>query len=214
MIYDLSPRVDSSTPVWPGDTPYSCTLAWAIANGASVNVTTLHTTPHVGAHVDAPFHFDSQGATAAELPLEPFLGRCVVVEVPRGPLVLPEHLAGIDVARAERVLIRTGSMGDGSVFPEDFMALASATAEMLAGHGVLLAGLDSPSMDPFTSKTLEAHKALWRGEVAILEGLRLDGVPPGEYELIALPLPFAGACASPVRAVLRTLRPAAQPSRK
>lgn len=206
MLYDLSPRVDGSTPVWPGDTPYSCTLAWAIENGASVNVTALHTTPHVGAHVDAPFHFDSRGATAADLPLEPFLGRCVVIEVPRGPLVLPEHLAGIDLARVERVLIRTGSMGDRAVFPEDFMALAPATAELLARHGVRLAGLDSPSMDPFTSKTLDAHKALWRGEVSILEGLRLDGVPPGEYELIALPLPLAGACASPVRAVLRSLR--------
>jgi arylformamidase len=85
------------------------------------------------------------------------------------------------------------------------MALSPEAAERLAEHGVQLVGLDSPSMDPFTSKTLDAHKALWRGQVAILEGLDLDRVPEGEYELIALPLRLAGAGASPVRAVLREI---------
>lgn len=203
MLYDLSPRIDSLSPVWPGDTPYSCTVAWSIEGGAPVNVTTLHTTPHVGAHIDAPFHFDSQGATAAELPLEPYLGRAVLIELPRAPLILPLHLERLDLRRVERLLVRTNSVGDRRQFPEDFMALSPEAAERLAEHGVQLVGLDSPSMDPSTSKTLDAHKALWRGRVAILEGLDLDGVPEGEYELIALPLRLAGACASPVRAVLR-----------
>jgi len=204
MLYDLSPRIDAQSPVWPGDTPYSCTLAWSIESGSSVNVTTLHSTPHVGAHIDAPFHFDAGGATAAELPLEPFLGRCLLIDLPRAPLVLPAHLEGLDLGRAERLLVRTNSVGDRRSFPEDFMALSPEAAELLAARGVRLVGLDSPSMDPFTSKTLDAHKALWRGGVGILEGLDLDGVPPGVYELIALPLRLAGACASPVRAVLRT----------
>ena len=203
MLYDLSPRIDASTPVWPGDLPYLCVPSWEIAKGSAVNVTALHTTPHLGSHTDAPFHFDDRGATAAELPLEPYLGRCVVIDMPRGPLVLPRHLEGLDLARVERLLVRTGSAGDGRSFPEDFTALSPEAAELLAAHGVKLVGLDSPSMDPFTSKTLDAHKALWRGNVAILEGLLLDGVPTGAYELIALPLRLAGACASPVRAVLR-----------
>ena len=66
-------------------------------------------------------------------------------------------------------------------------------------------GMDTPSVDPFDSKTLDAHHALFRGGVAILEGLVLDGVPEGIYELIALPLRLAGLDASPVRAVLRTV---------
>ena len=206
MLYDLSPRIDAQTPVWPGDTPYSCTLAWSIANGASVNVTTLHSTPHIGAHIDAPFHFDAQGDTAADLPLEPYLGRCVVIDLPHPQLVLPGHLEGVDFSRVERLLIHTHSMPDRERFPEDFTALSPQAAALLADRGVKLVGLDSPSMDPLTSKTLDAHKELWRGDVAILEGLLLDGVPPGEYELIALPLRLAGACASPVRAVLRSAR--------
>jgi arylformamidase len=205
MLYDLSPRIESLSPVWPGDTPYSCTVAWSIESGASVNVTTLHTTPHVGAHIDAPFHFDSRGATAADLPLAPYLGRAVLIDLPRAPLVLPLHLERLDLRRVERLLVRTNSVGDRQRFPEDFTALSPEAAARLAEHGVQLVGLDSPSVDPFTSKTLDAHKALWRGQVAILEGLDLDGVPEGEYELIALPLRLAGACASPVRAVLREL---------
>jgi arylformamidase len=205
MLYDLSPRIDSQAPVWPGDTPYSCQPAWTIEGGSSVNVTTLHTTPHVGAHIDAPFHFDSSGATAAELPLEPYLGRCLVIELPRAPLILPGHLEGLDLERAERLLVRTNSVGNRRVFPTDYTALSPEAAALCAAQGVRLVGLDSPSMDPFSSKTLDAHKALWRGAVGILEGLQLDGVPTGAYELIALPLRLGGACASPVRAVLRTL---------
>jgi arylformamidase len=206
MLYDLSPRIEPTTPVWPGDMPYRCVPAWSIESGAAVNVTTLHSTPHVGAHVDAPFHFDSGGATAAELPLEPYLGPCLLIDLPRAPLVLPEHLRGIDLGRAERLLIRTNSVGDRRRFGEDFTALSPAAAALLAAHGVRLVGVDSPSMDPFASKTLDAHKALWRGGVGILEGLVLEDVPVGEYELIALPLRLAGACASPVRAVLRAPR--------
>jgi arylformamidase len=42
--------------------------------------------------------------------------------------------------------------------------------------------------------------------MAILEGLVLEGVEEGHYELIALPLRLEGFDASPVRAVLRRLR--------
>ena len=91
------------------------------------------------------------------------------------------------------------------VFPESFTALSPALAEHLAGAGTLLVGLDTPSVDPFDSKHLAAHHALFRNGVANLEGLVLDDVPPGLYELIALPLRLAGLDASPVRAVLREL---------
>ena len=40
----------------------------------------------------------------------------------------------------------------------------------------------------------------------VLENLVLDDVEAGDYELIALPLKLIDADASPVRAVLRSLR--------
>ena len=206
MLYDLSPVIDAGTPVWPGDTPFSCRLAWSIATGAAVNVGALTTTTHLGSHTDAPFHFHPDGATAADLPLEPYLGPCRVIQIPTGAeFAEPEHLLDADLRATPRILLGTGSGGDRASFPERYTAISPRLAEYLGAAGALLVGTDAPSVDPFTSKTLDAHHALARGGVAILEGLLLDGVPPGVYELIALPLRLHGADASPVRAVLRTL---------
>lgn len=210
-IYDLSPPVDAATPVWPGDTPFSARRVWKLEAGDSVNLSALITTPHLGSHADAPFHTEAGGAGIAELPLSPFLGPCRVIEVPRGhdgappPLIGPHHLHGLDPTDPPRLLFKTGSVTDRTRFPETFTALSPTLAELLVEWGTLLVGLDTPSVDPFNSTALEAHHALFRGGVANLEGLVLDGVPAGVYELIALPLRLAGLDASPVRAVLREL---------
>lgn len=213
-LYDITPPVRPGLPVWPGDTPYQAALTWAIARGDSVNVSAVTTTPHLGAHADAPFHVDDAGAAVDELPLEAFLGPCRLVEVPPEPLILPEHLpAGLDLGEPPRLLLRTGGASGGSSrsgapengFPERFSALSPELARALVAAGARLVGLDSPSVDPFDSRELAAHHLLAAGGVVNLEGLALAGVPPGLYELIALPLRLVGLDASPVRAVLRAL---------
>jgi len=205
MLYDISPTVRPEIPVWPGDTPFQARLAWSIAAGASVNVAAVETTLHLGSHADAPFHTEPRGEGMAEVPLERYLGPCRVVRVPATALVEPRHVEGIDLASPRRLLFRSDSVRDRKTFPERFTALSPELAALLGERGVLLVGMDTPSVDPFDSKELLAHHALARGGVAILEGLVLDGVPEGVYELIALPLKLAGLDASPVRAVLRTL---------
>lgn len=212
MLYDITPVVSPTLPVWPGDTPYRAELTWSMAEGAPVNVSAITTTPHLGAHADAPFHVEADGRAIADLPLEPFLGPCRVVEVPPEPLITPAHLEGIDLAEPPRLLLKTGSVraatageGEGATFPERFSALSPELARALGEAGALLVGLDTPSIDPFDSKELTAHHTLIAGGVVNLEGLVLDEVPPGIYELIALPLRLAGLDASPVRAVLREL---------
>lgn len=215
-LYDLSPRIDASTPVWPGDTPYSARWTWRLADGAAVNLSAVETTPHLGSHADAPLHTEAGGAGIEGMPLEPFLGPCRVIEVPRDeageppPLVEVHHLvdgggAPVDPADPPRLLFKTGSVADRSVFPERFTALSPDMVEHAAAAGAVLIGIDTPSVDPFDSKELAAHHALFESGLANLEGLVLDGVPAGLYELIALPLRLAGLDASPVRAVLREL---------
>ncbi|MFL6192738.1 MAG: cyclase family protein, partial [Thermoanaerobaculia bacterium] len=180
-------------------------LTWSMAEGGTVNVSAITTTPHLGSHADAPFHTEPRGETMADLPLERYLGPCRVARVPPQPLIEPRHLEGIDLSNPPRLLLKTESVRDRRTFPERFSALSPELAALLGERRVLLVGLDTPSVDPFDSKTLDAHHALAHGGVAILEGLVLDGVPEGIYELIALPLKLAGLDASPVRAVLRTL---------
>lgn len=205
MVYDISPPITADTKVWPGDTPPTREVLADIENGDEVTLSTLHATVHLGAHVDAPSHYGSGARSIDRQALDIYLGPCQVVriEVPRATGILPRDVTA--TIQAPRVLLATGTYPDPVVFNEDFTALSPELVEMLAGNGVTLIGIDTPSVDLFDSKNMPAHQACLAHDVAILEGLVLDGVPEGVYELIALPLKLVGFDASPVRAVLRTL---------
>ena len=203
VIYDITPAISSALAVWPGDTPPTREVVLDLARGDTVTLATLRSTVHAGAHADAPSHF-RQGAPAIDQqPIELYLGPCQVVRVaiPRGQRIGPEALT--QWIRAERLLFATGTFPDPTHFNEDFAAFAPELIAALSARGVKLIGIDTPSVDLFASKDLPAHHACLRLEMAILEGLVLEGVPEGEYELIALPLKLEGFDASPVRAVLR-----------
>ena len=206
MLYDLSPTIRPETPVWPGDTPFMHSVNLDMNAGANITLSEIHTTVHVGAHADAPSHYVRDGMDIASRRLEYYIGRCVVLRVPvhRGERVIVEHLDG-KVLSAPRVLLRTGTFPDPRKWNNDFAYLSPALVEHLYQHGVMLVGIDTPSVDAFDSKALEAHQVFARNDMAMLEGLVLDHVAEGEYELIAPPLRIHGADASPVRAILRTL---------
>lgn len=205
-IWDISPPVSPATPVFPGDTPFSVAWTWQMAPGCPVNVSEIRLSPHTGAHADAPLHYDAAGAGIGEVPLEPYLGPCRVIHVIAvGALIEPRHLEAALAGTPPRVLVRTYERAPIERWDPHFTAFAPATLELLAAHGVRLVGLDTPSLDPATSKTLDSHQVVRRHGIAVLEGLVLDAVPAGDYELIALPLRLTGLDASPVRAVLRQL---------
>lgn len=206
LIHDISPLVDGKTAVWPGDTPFTSRDLLRIADGATVDLSTITLTCHMGAHADAPSHYVRGAESIDQVPLERYLGPCLLVDVkPRDHAVRPEDLAGVDLRGAERLLLRTGCIKDRTVFPQPVTCLTVALVERMADAGIVLVGLDSPSVDRFDSKDLPVHKALHARGIANLENLALEGVPPGRYELIALPLRLHGRDASPVRAVLRPL---------
>ncbi|HLJ73144.1 MAG TPA: cyclase family protein [Thermoanaerobaculia bacterium] len=205
MLIDISPVVDGSIGVWPGDTPFVHTVSLDMKSGANLSLSDIRTTVHVGAHADAPSHYAPNGCDIASRRLDYYIGRCVVlhIRVKRGDRITPDHLNG-KVVSAPRVLLRTGTFPDHRNWNNDFASLSPALVEDFYQHGVMLIGIDTPSVDPFESKALEAHQVFARNDMAILEGLALDQVEEGEYELIAPPLRIAGADASPVRAILRT----------
>jgi arylformamidase len=209
MLYDISPLVDRSIAVWPGDTPYAARDLLRIEDGASVHLSTITLSCHTGAHADAPCHYVAGAPGIDAVPLERYLGPCVLVDVrPADHAIRPDDVDPAALDGAPRVLFRTRSSTDRSVFPDPLTCLTPELVDWLADRGVVLIGLDSPSVDRFDSKDLPSHKALWRRGVANLECLELDGVPTGRYELIALPLRLQGRDASPVRAILRHPDPA------
>ncbi|MHA6316094.1 arylformamidase [Altererythrobacter sp. CAU 1778] len=203
-IRDISQRLHPGVPVWPGDTPFSGQATWDMGAGSPVNVSKLTLSTHTGAHADAPLHYSASAPDIATVPLEPFLGECLVVDARGcGALVEPRHLPALDGAR--RVLFRTYDAFPHEAWQEEHSAIAPATVAALAEAGVVLIGMDGPSLDPQDSKSMDAHLAVLAADMRVLEGLVLDDVPAGRYELIALPLPIVGGDASPVRAVLRDL---------
>jgi arylformamidase len=204
-IWDISPPLGSATPAFPGDTTYQQRWTAQIGPGCPVNVSAITLSPHLGAHADAPLHYSVSGAAIGAVDLEPFLGPCrVIYAVGKGRLITPEHLEASARNLPPRVLVRTRSRAP-TTWVSDFSAFVPETIEWLARLGVRLVGIDSASVDPAESKTLEAHQQLLKHDVRVLENLVLDAVPEGDYELIALPLKLSHACASPVRAVLRSL---------
>lgn len=203
MIYDITPITDALE-VWPSDTPPSREVLLDMKRGANITLSTLRATVHLGAHVDGPNHcavdapaIDQWRSTTTSARARSFASTC------RPALIIPGNFRP-DV-RAERILFATGTYPDPNRFRPDFAGLAPELIEYLADRGVRLVGIDTPSVDLFEAEGLPTHLACNRRRVAILEGIVLDDVPEGVYELIALPLRLVGFDASPVRAVLRTL---------
>jgi arylformamidase len=175
-----------------------------MSDGASVNLSAMTMSPHVGTHADAPLHVRDGRPASEALPLDVFVGDVLVVGVEGQPRDIDgrELLARLP-AGTTRLLLRTGASIASGAFPQDWPALSAQAAADLAARGVRLLGVDAPSVDRRESRSLAVHHALFDGGAWVLENLDLRDVKDGRYELIAPPLRVEGLDAAPVRAVLR-----------
>ncbi|MBX7541352.1 arylformamidase [Qipengyuania sphaerica] len=203
-IWDISQVLRPGLPVWPGDTDFAFERTWRMDQGSPVNVGKMTMSTHSGTHADAPLHYAEDGLDAASMGIEPYLGPCLVVDArdAKGAIEVSD-LPGI--AGVERVLFRTWDSFPHDKWRSDWLPIAAETIGWLARQGVKLVGTDAPSVDPQESKTMDAHHAVLEHDMRILEGLVLDDVPAGRYELIALPLKVGGGDAGLCRAILREL---------
>lgn len=205
-LIDISPAITTELGVWPGDTPMTREVLCRREDGASVTLSTIRATVHLGAHADGPNHYGTGAIGIGERALDSYIGVCRVVHAPgtRGRRVgAADVIGGLELIREPRVLIRTDSVPEPRKWNSDFAAIEPSLVDALHERGVRLVGIDTPSVDTQDSKDLPAHQAFLRHDMSIVEGLVLGGVDAGVYELIALPLKLIGFDASPVRAVLR-----------
>ena len=204
-IWDISQTLRPDLPVWPGDTAFAFERTWKMEDGSPVNVGRMTMSTHSGTHGDAPLHYSADAADIASVELDPYIGECLVVDATgvTGGEVDVGDLPHIE--SADRVLFRTFERFPHDAWDSSFTAIAAETIEWLALQGVKLIGTDAPSVDPQDSKTMAAHKAVLDHDMRILEGLVLDDVPEGHYELVALPRKVAGGDAGRCRAILREL---------
>lgn len=205
MIYDISPPITLNLAVWPGDSHFKVTPHAGFKTGENYNLSTIETTLHIGAHIDAPLHGINGGTPVDQLSLEQFLGPCQVmtVDVPPGEEI---HLGHLKTRIFEsRILFRTNSYNDLNRFTTDFNGLSIELVEELFIQGIIAVGIDTPSVEIYASEGMAVHQALFKRDIGVLEGLMLRHVPDGIYELIALPLRLTNLEASPVRAILRKI---------
>jgi len=202
-IRDITIPMQDSLACWPGDTPFRFTWTWRKRDGATVNVGQFQLSVHTGTHTDAPFHFDDSGATSDAVDLHPFIGPARVIVLTDRLRIRREDLASFDLTGTPRVLFRTDGWTDHTQFPTTIPVMDEDVPAWLHQHGVVLVGVDVPSVDGLDSKFLPNHHALGTHGITILESLDLSDVAGGLYELIALPMKLVAADGAPVRAILR-----------
>lgn len=201
-IIDISPRINSKLAVFPGDTPFQEDFLVNFNSGHNFSLSSIKTTVHLGAHTDAPSHYHPMGEPIHRRKLNYYFGKCQVIEVEmkKNHRILPKDFA-VSI-KAPRILFKTKSFPNPYQWSSDFMSLSPDLVEFLHKKNVILLGIDTPSVDPAEDKVLESHNAIYTHDMAVLEGIVLDQVQPGIYDLVALPLNIEGADATPVRAVL------------
>ena len=202
---DISQPLDNHIAVWPGVSPFNYKIISTKEESGSVNVGQMTMCVHTGTHIDAPFHFDSDGKKVCELDINIYIGRARVIHICKSPSIGINELSCFKLDGVTRLLIRTDAWTNRNVFPREIPAIEPELASYLAKKGVRLLGLDLPSVDPIDCKELSAHHELTRHGIHILEGVVLDHIDSGDYELAALPLSLPEADGSPVRAVVRKI---------
>jgi arylformamidase len=61
------------------------------------------------------------------------------------------------------------------------------------------------SIDRYEDKHLPVHKLLLSNDVLIVEGLELNNIPPGRYEIYIMPLNVHGMDGLPARVVAQII---------
>jgi arylformamidase len=205
-IYDISLRVSPDLPVWPGDPPIVLKRVSKIEDGANANVSHYSGSVHSGTHIDAPKHFIRDGSGIDAIPLEVMIGRAYVIDLSKSSILDADTLDGAGIPpRTKRLLLKTKNSDlwakGVTEFQEDFVAVDPSGAAWIARKGVQLVGVDYLSVAPF-KQSVEPHRILLGAGIVILEGLNLNEVRQGRYNLYCLPLNFVDSDGAPARAIL------------
>ena len=206
QIHDITQTIHNEMPVWPGDPAVRLEWLSRINEGDDVNLTQIRMCVHTGTHIDMPSHFLANGKNLDDLDLSTLIGSAKVISVPPEVKVIDESfLQKVSIGGIERILFKTSNSAfieeAAQCFHQEFVALDESGAKFLAEAGCKLAGIDYMSIAIFDDP-VEGHLPLLEAGIVVLEGISLEGIDPGDYHLIALPMKLGGREGAPVRAIL------------
>ena len=197
--FDISLPVENGMAVWPEEPPVEIVARSSLQHGDVANIAALKISSHTGTHIDAPRHFLEFGATVDLEDPDILLGSAKVVYFPGAKMVDRRLLEQISLAGVKRLLLKTDNSRRyrSGIFETGFTALSLDGAEYLIELGIRLVGIDYYSIEAFESTHFEVHKALLGADIVILESINLENVPPGDYDLICLPLKIKNGDGAP-----------------
>ena len=209
--YDISVPLKQGMAYFPTDpVPPKIYRLSDYALGSRVTMSMLEIISHTGTHIDAPLHFIPGGSTISDMPLDATVGPARVIEIKDREKIKVGELEGHNIQKGERVLFKTRNSPityESVKFVEDYVYLDGDAAEYLVEKGIILFGLDNITIGHFKEEgnLIKTHQTLLSAGIYILENCALADVPPGEYELLCLPLLMYNGDAGPCRAILRPL---------
>ena len=206
---DISVPIQTGMVHWPGDPDIGISKLSEISKGAVCNVSHLSCSVHTGTHMDAPLHFLEDGKSMDSLEFDATIGPARVIEISDPHSIKPEALRKERLKAGERILFKTQNSAKAwksTEFDKNFVFISKEAAALLAKAKVRTVGVDYLSVGGFFQDGVETHHALLRAGIWIIEGLNLQKVKAGRYELICLPIKVASADGAPARVIVRRSR--------
>jgi arylformamidase len=204
---DITVTVESGMVHWPGDAEVEVYKSVSMDNGADANVTNIRMSAHTGTHVDAPLHFMKEGNDVSVLSLDRMIGQARVIRIHNKKVITLDDILPHTISEGERILFRTVNSDtewSKRPFMQDYVYLSTDVANFLVEQKVKTIGVDYLSVAA-EENGAEVHRILLKNEVLIIEGLLLNDVDEGFYEMICLPMKLGGADGAPARVVVRKL---------
>ena len=204
-LIDLTHTIHRNIAVFPGDDPIELDQIRTLERDGFNNYR-LSTGMHVGTHIDGPKHMTTDTRLMADLPLEMFAGKGVLVDV-RGEEKI-EFKEGFRTSiQPESIVLFYSGLDHHFGEPDYFTNYPDITEELalfLADQHVKIVGLDwvSPDHEPYP-----IHDILFNNNVLILENLTNLGqlLHATNFEVFAFPLKIE-ADSSIVRVVARVMQ--------
>ncbi len=171
-----------------------------------VRLSSINCLNHTGTHIDAPSHFLKNGITIDKMPLESFCGPAIVLDCTH----IKEKITAQDlkvykdqITKKTFILFKTKNsfLKPDAPFDHNFVYLEKSAASFLASIKIKGIGFDYLGIER-EQKNHETHITLMEHNITIIEGLRLENINPGNYQLWAPPLLINGSDGAPARALL------------
>ncbi len=203
---DISIGLHDGMVHWPDNPPVQISFVLAIEKGHASNVSKISMGAHTGTHIDAPLHFIQDGQSIDNMPLSATIGRARVIEIQDTESIKVAELEHHRIQMGERILFKTINSThylQTDEFEKKYVFISKEAAEYLVKVRVQTVGVDYLSVGGYFKDGPETHRALLGAGIWIIEGLNLNPVTAGEYELICLPLKLTGGEGAPARAILK-----------